>query len=105
METKPKITTPWGDSQHETRIAVGVTHYVTSEHGGFKLSHFRNKVIKKKLPNFRPFGGECWYEEDLDFALVIMCFPQFFEVEAYQLALTIFNKNGAYFNDTSNSTS
>lgn len=95
-----KITTPWGDPQHETYIARGITHYITAGHGGYKLSKIRNRTIKKKLPNFIPYGGECWYEEDLDFALVIVCFPQFFTTEAYQDALTIFNHNTEYFNSS-----
>jgi len=90
--------TPWGDPQTTLFIAKGITHYTTSSHGGYQVSKVLNKVIKKKLPNFKPYGGEGWYEEDLDFVLVIVCFPQYFELIDCQEANRIFAANQEYFN-------
>lgn len=69
--------TPWGHSQHSTKIAVGIRFYSTASHGGIHLSPKRElelpEAIKKCASEFSP-----WFEEDLNWALVCLAFPQHF---------------------------
>lgn len=77
--TKVKYS-PWGAIQHAKQVAEGIELVSTAGHGGFKLDRRRNA----KMPEvFRRPGG--WYEEDCEYALVVLIFPELFsekEVEA-----------------------
>lgn len=55
------MRTPWGQSDHEVKIAPGVTFYGTPSHGGIKLDRARNAKVPKGA---RSEGG--WYEEDVE---------------------------------------
>jgi hypothetical protein len=65
--------TPWGTSQGATVYAEGVTSHSTAGHGGFKLSAERNRKIH---PMLRSANG--WYEEDGEWAIVAITFPDLF---------------------------
>ena len=73
--------TPWGISDSSERIAPGIMRYDTPSHGGFHLSAKRQAEMPEAL---RVEGG--WYEEDCDWALVILGFPQFFSKEDSEAA-------------------
>jgi len=65
--------TPWGAAQHSEKIARGIMLYSTAGHGGIHLS----PTVNSKMPEaLRIEDG--WYEEDCDWALVALAFPQFF---------------------------
>lgn len=66
-------TTPWGRAQTTQRYARGITQYTTAGHGGFKLSPTRNAQVHKV---WRDQQG--WYEEDCEWAIVALTFPEFF---------------------------
>ncbi len=72
-ESFERTGTPWGISQSATIYAEGVTCYSTAGHGGFKLSAARNRKVD---PVLRVKGG--WYEEDADWAIVAISFPDLF---------------------------
>ena len=64
---------PWGKINHETPVTDGIVFVGTAGHGGFKLDRIRNA----KIPDYmRQPGG--WYEEDCEYAMVIVAFPQHF---------------------------
>lgn len=65
--------TPWGLSQDATAYAEGVVFHSTASHGGFHLSDERNTLIDHRLR--RHYG---WYEEDAEWAIVAMTFPDLF---------------------------
>jgi hypothetical protein len=65
--------TPWGASQGATLYADGVVCHSTAGHGGFHLSAERNRRVHSLL---RSEGG--WYEEDAEWAIVAISFPQLF---------------------------
>ena len=65
--------TPWGASQGATIYAEDIIAHSTAGHGGFKLSAERNRKID---PMLRSAGG--WYEEDAEWEIVAVTFPQFF---------------------------
>lgn len=82
--------TPWGQSQDETGKAPGIVRYSTASHGGFGLSAEREAELRAIFPDFRCFAGKGWYEEDQDWAIVVVAFPRYFsEEEIYHAVETI----------------
>ena len=71
---------PWGAVQHAREIAPGIVSLSTAGHGGMVLSPERRAAMPPALRAFAPFAGEGWYEEDCDVAVVMMAFPEAFEV-------------------------
>jgi hypothetical protein len=65
--------TPWGRSDIATRYADGVVEYKTPGHGGFHLSDERNALVDEGVRS-----EDCWYEEDEDWSVVAMTFPELF---------------------------
>lgn len=89
------IATPWGWSQTEREIAPGILKVTTASHGGIQLDATRSKEFRKKLPTAQLFcGGSTWFEEDCDWALIVVAFPQYFlpeQVAAAKKSLTHFS--------------
>lgn len=79
--------TPWGPSQNQKQIAEGIVSYSTASHGGFGLSQVRLAEMPPDLRAFQPWAGEGWYEEDCDWAVVCLAFPQFFDEVQYYFAI------------------
>jgi hypothetical protein len=80
---KRGVDTPWGQAQHVTEIAPGIVSVSTASHGGIHLSDERIAEMPKALQDFVPFGGKQnglgrWFEEDCDWSVVALAFPQFF---------------------------
>jgi len=66
--------TPWGLSQDSTKIAVGIRNYTTAGHGGIHLSKKRNAIVPEYVRN-----ENGWYEEDCEWAIPAVVFPEEFE--------------------------
>ena len=81
------IETPWGAAQHVREVAPGITRYDTASHGGYHLSSERVAEMPEPLRKFQPWAGPNWYEEDCDWAVVALAFPQFFPADAIPAAL------------------
>lgn len=79
--SKP-LRSPWGTIQHIETIAEGVAFVSTAGHGGIKLDRKRNAAMPAPL---RIAGG--WYEEDCEWALVVLGLPQHFTDKQRQDAL------------------
>ncbi|GEO87261.1 hypothetical protein ASC75_19485 [Aminobacter sp. DSM 101952] len=73
VETRIACSTPWGASQMATVYAEGITSHMTAGHGGFHLSMERNLRIHPSLRKETP-----WYEEDAEWAIVALTFPDLF---------------------------
>ncbi|RDL47802.1 hypothetical protein BLJAPNOD_05525 [Ensifer sp. M14] len=73
MQTRISASTPWGGSQRAVVYAEGVVAHMTSGHGGFHLSTERNAKVHPLLRKDMP-----WYEEDCEWAIVAICFPDLF---------------------------
>lgn len=69
-------STPWGTADHSERLAVGIMSYSTPGHGGIHLSKARQEAMPVAL---RVDGG--WYEEDCDWALPAVVWPEAFVIE------------------------
>jgi hypothetical protein len=81
------IETPWGPSQTSREIAPGIVRYDTASHGGYYVSPARVASMPKPLRDFQPWAGPNWYEEDCDWCIVTLAFPQFFPDDAFPVAL------------------
>ena len=78
------MQTPWGQSDFKTVIAEGITSYSTPSHGGIHLSAKR----QAEMPDILRIDSG-WYEEDCDWCLVAITFPQYF-IKEYAQAVEIF---------------
>ncbi|WP_107676216.1 hypothetical protein [Agrobacterium sp. LAD9] len=81
IETRIACSTPWGASQMATVYAEGVTSHMTASHGGFHLSIERNSRIHPALRK-----GSPWYEEDAEWAIVALTFPDLFTTYERRIA-------------------
>lgn len=77
--------TPWGPSQTCTTLGPGVVEVTTASHGGIHLDDSRNAHVHKA---WRAKRG--WYEEDCEWTIVAVTFPDLFEpehvIEAHRVA-------------------
>lgn len=81
VQTRMSASTPWGRSQLATIYAEGVAVHVTEGHGGFHLSAERNADVHPLLRKDIP-----WYEEDCEWAIVAISFPDLFTGHERSLA-------------------
>ncbi|HEY7330682.1 MAG TPA: hypothetical protein VH592_23785 [Gemmataceae bacterium] len=80
------VETPWGHPDTVKEIAPGIVLYSTPSHGGYWPSPARVAAMPKPLRDFQPFAGRNWYEEDCDWSIVALAFPQFFPHDAIAAA-------------------
>ncbi|HHV67264.1 MAG TPA: hypothetical protein GXX48_06425 [Ochrobactrum intermedium] len=73
MQTRMSASTPWGASQMAVIYADGVIAHSTAGHGGFHLSADRNGRVHPLLRKDTP-----WYEEDSEWAILALSFPDLF---------------------------
>lgn len=72
-EIHSRAHTPWGPSQGATVFAEGIVCHSTAGHGGFHLADDRNARVDGRLRN-----ANSWYEEDAEWAIVAITFPELF---------------------------
>jgi hypothetical protein len=77
-------STPWGPAQTSDELAPGVVHYTTASHGGYCVSGAalaRMEPFLRALPTFchATTADSAWYEEDVDWAVVALAFPELFD--------------------------
>lgn len=89
--------TPWGPSQSEETIAEGIDWYTTASHGGCRISPERQGRIQQVFPGWTSWAGGAWYEEDCDWAVVVLVFPECFDAAARQAALRTLERPDPYF--------
>ncbi|HEX5935078.1 MAG TPA: hypothetical protein VFY63_13015 [Pseudorhizobium sp.] len=73
VQARMSASTPWGGSQMAVIYAEGVVAHMTSSHGGFHLSVDRNAKVHPLLRK-----DTTWYEEDCEWAIVALSFPDLF---------------------------
>lgn len=82
-------STPWGKAQVAYKYAPGIINYSCAGHGGFHLSVKRNAQVHQA---WRDATG--WYEEDCEWAIVAVTFPEMFapsQVTAAHASLKNYN--------------
>lgn len=88
--------TPWGIADGATQYGPGLVFYYTPSHGGFHVEPDLLATMPAHLRSIRPFcGQEGWYEEDCDYALVALAFPDRFHPDELSAAGDIFKAHHA----------
>lgn len=86
------VMTPWGMSQSIREIAPGITNYTTASHGGIHLADWR---LAEMVPQYRKrdlrYCPAEWFEEDCEWALVALSWPQFFRPDQIEDAIRTFD--------------
>jgi hypothetical protein len=92
MTDRP-VYTPWGAPDSAPRVlAPGVISYTTASHGGIWLDPERNAMVPLAWRNASHGGGalDGWYEEDCDWCLVALVYPDGFTSDMRAQALQTF---------------
>ncbi|WP_274630856.1 DUF7007 domain-containing protein [Arvimicrobium flavum] len=76
---------PWGAIQHVTQIVDGIWRIDTASHGGLKLSDQRLAAMPPAWRSMA-YSGNGWFEEDCDWGLVALAFPEAFKPEHVAIA-------------------
>lgn len=69
---------PWGKIDQRERISDEIVSVSTPSHGGLCLSPELWKKFRAVFPNSTSYGGEGFLEEDCDWALAPLAFPEMF---------------------------
>jgi hypothetical protein len=74
------MTTPWGRSQAIEKVGEGIQFVSTASHGGYVLDAERNAKIPYawRKASFNENGLRGFYEEDCDWTMVALTFPEYF---------------------------
>src|SRR3974390_413243 len=85
--------TPWGYADHVARRTRGVTFYSTPGHGGFKVSNGKlcRIPLEWRKASFCEQGMSGWFEEDCDWCLVALSFPELFSEKELVAARSTFD--------------
>ena len=71
--------TPWGRPDHRETIADGIVRFMTPSHGGIWLSPERLAAMPEALRAIPTWIDKPdWFEEDADWAIVCLAFPEYF---------------------------
>lgn len=72
---------PWGAIQNVNKIADGIYQVYTAGHGGIFIDFNRVCEYKRKVGEY-PFSpwlkSHNWYEEDVDCAMIMAFWPEYF---------------------------
>ena len=85
-------TTPWGCSYTCDQIAPGIVLITTGSHGGIYLSPERADAMPEPYRSKVRFAGGTWFEEDYDWILVVLSFPEVFEERVVNEARTMWER-------------
>jgi len=70
--------TPWGEVQVAQDIGPGIVKVSTSTHGGYILDEGALSRMPRSLRANKTFAGDGFFEEDCDWCLICLSFPQYF---------------------------
>jgi hypothetical protein len=77
---------PWGKVEFPAEIAPGIWTLSTPSHGGIVVSAERRAAMPAQLRDFQTFAGGNWYEEDCDWCVVALAFPEYFSADVLDAA-------------------
>jgi hypothetical protein len=89
IQTKRGGWTPWGPAQSVEQIADGIELVDTAGHGGLRLSAERWELIMEAFPTQTRYAADGWLEEDCDFTLAVLLWPESFPASYAQAAITM----------------
>jgi len=84
--------TPWGKADQVKHITRGIRQVMTPSHGGYMLSPKKNEKVPLawRQASFGKNGMKGNYEEDCDWVLVVLTFPELFSPGTTQSATECF---------------
>lgn len=100
MSMRYTISTPWGPAQDAELIAEGIIRYDTPSHGGYHVSDERLAEMPAVLRVVKPYAGRGWYEEDEDWQIVALAWPELFAASSVYFALLNERNRTALYADT-----
>jgi hypothetical protein len=68
----------WGAIQFEKTVGPGIRQVETAAHGGYLLDDDAINRMPDELRAIQPWAGHGAYEEDCDWVIVVLAFPQYF---------------------------
>lgn len=83
--------TYWGYADDATELAPGIWSVSTPSHGGIIISAQRHNAMPAHLRAIRTFADGLNYEEDCDWSIVAMAFPEAFSERERTAAIGTFN--------------
>lgn len=89
-------SSPWGTIDHVWDVAEGIVRVSTPGHGGYWLWPARMIQLRQQFPLFKPFAGEPWFEEDMDWCVVVLAFPEHFSEHSIWAAFDTFKRSASY---------
>jgi len=97
--TKPAVDTPWGALHAVKDYGSGIKQYTTASHGGFHVPADMRVQMPAALQSHRCFNNYTgWYEEDCDWAVVALAFPDLFTPQNVMYAIeTVVGWSAEYF--------
>ena len=72
------VNSPWGRVQTAEELAPGIWTVSTAGHGGIILSAQRDADMPEYLKSAAKYAGPRCYEEDCEWALVALAYPEAF---------------------------
>jgi hypothetical protein len=79
------MITPWGNSQTIKEIAPGIIRVTTASHGGYHLTPERLAQMPEAQRE-TAYSTNGWFEEDVDWSLVAVNFPEAFHPDEVKAA-------------------
>jgi hypothetical protein len=79
------MRTPWGVADSVKHIGQGIKSVSTPSHGGYYVPE--SELAKMPPAALNTWAGRGWYEEDCDWCLVALSFPNLFEEDAISAAV------------------
>ncbi len=87
------MRTPWGESDRADVLEPGIAFHSTPSHGGYKVDRpLLDKIpIEWRRVSFGGQGLQGWFEEDGDWCMVALTFPQHFNADVLKAARATFD--------------
>jgi hypothetical protein len=85
LQPRP-LHSPWGRVDGGTILADGIVSVYTASHGGLYVTTERLAEMPPRFQGLNHYGGGNWFEEDCEWAIVCLAFPEVFRPEECEAA-------------------
>ena len=80
------MNTPWGMSDHVENVGGGILRVDTPSHGGYFVPPELYASMPALLQGSNSYGGGTWFEQDCEWAIVALAFPELFSIKNLKAA-------------------
>ena len=86
---KTNNSSPWGAIQTVTALGGGIESVSTASHGGIHLPAALHRAMPAALKHLNSYSGwgSPWFEEDVEWALPCIAFPEHFDARSCYYAV------------------